>query len=189
MEDKPVYPSDVADKVLVRMPDGMRDQLKALAKHNNRTLNAEIVARLSSSFLTPVSEDVANKMLRAEVDRLTAELKQLRSTDGSFLGEISDTVEGHIRLVMKKTGLTFEEALLLTTTRGASLALDAPIVVVQVAKDTPLADARELMRVFNEYLPNEAHVYYEPTEVAKTRLLSNKADLKKARNLKTPPNE
>lgn len=50
MEDKPVYPSDLADKVLVRMPDGMRDKLKALAKTNNRTLNAEIIARLQNSF-------------------------------------------------------------------------------------------------------------------------------------------
>lgn len=50
MEDKPVYPSDVADKVLVRMPDGMRDRLKALGKANNRTLNAEIVARLEASM-------------------------------------------------------------------------------------------------------------------------------------------
>lgn len=50
MEDKPVYPSDVADKVLVRMPDGMRDRLKALGKANKRTLNAEIIARLESSM-------------------------------------------------------------------------------------------------------------------------------------------
>lgn len=44
------YPSDKADKVLVRMPDGMRDRLKAAAKMNKRTMNAEIIARLEESW-------------------------------------------------------------------------------------------------------------------------------------------
>lgn len=50
MAEKNLYPSDQADKVLVRMPDGMRDRLKEAAKANNRTMNAEIVARLQESF-------------------------------------------------------------------------------------------------------------------------------------------
>lgn len=50
MTEKSLYPSDQADKVLVRMPDGMRDHLKDAAKANNRTMNAEIVARLEGSF-------------------------------------------------------------------------------------------------------------------------------------------
>lgn len=50
MNDKTAFPSDTADKVLVRMPDGMRDNLKTAAKANNRTMNAEIVARLQQSF-------------------------------------------------------------------------------------------------------------------------------------------
>lgn len=50
MSEKQTYASDAADKVLVRMPDGMRDRIKDAAKHNNRTMNAEIVARLQASF-------------------------------------------------------------------------------------------------------------------------------------------
>ena len=50
MSNKTAFPSDTADKVLVRMPDGMRDHLKAAAKANNRTMNAEIVVRLEQSF-------------------------------------------------------------------------------------------------------------------------------------------
>jgi hypothetical protein len=46
------YPSDKADKVLVRMPDGMRDRIKAAAKEHNRTMNAEIIDRLDRSFAT-----------------------------------------------------------------------------------------------------------------------------------------
>jgi len=47
------FPSDEADKFVVRLPDGMRDRLKASAKSNNRTLNAEIVSRLQASFDGP----------------------------------------------------------------------------------------------------------------------------------------
>ncbi|EPE98448.1 Arc family DNA-binding protein [Rhizobium grahamii] len=38
------------DKVIVRLPDGMRDQLKTMAAQNNRSMNAEIVARLAESL-------------------------------------------------------------------------------------------------------------------------------------------
>lgn len=49
------YPSDAADKYVLRFPDGMRDRLKQAAAANNRTLNAEIVARLQRSFDVPAS--------------------------------------------------------------------------------------------------------------------------------------
>lgn len=38
------------DKFIVRLPDGMRDQISEAAKAANRTMNAEIVARLEWSF-------------------------------------------------------------------------------------------------------------------------------------------
>lgn len=47
--DKPAFPSDEADKFVVRMPPGLRDELKAAAQANNRTMNAEIVARLQAA--------------------------------------------------------------------------------------------------------------------------------------------
>lgn len=40
-------PSRSLDKVIVRLPDGMRDQIKAHAEANNRSMNAEIVSLLS----------------------------------------------------------------------------------------------------------------------------------------------
>lgn len=43
-----------SDKFMLRLPDGMRDTLKEQAKTNNRTLNAEIVARLEASLSTEV---------------------------------------------------------------------------------------------------------------------------------------
>lgn len=44
-------PSDVADKYILRLPDGMRAELKEAARQAGRTLNAEIVMRLQESFL------------------------------------------------------------------------------------------------------------------------------------------
>lgn len=49
---KPEYPSDKLDQYMVRFPDGMRDRLKQAAADNNRSLNAEIIARLAASFIT-----------------------------------------------------------------------------------------------------------------------------------------
>lgn len=39
-----------AEQYTVRFPDGLRDQIKAAAEANGRSMNAEIVARLEASF-------------------------------------------------------------------------------------------------------------------------------------------
>lgn len=38
------------DKVIVRLPDGMRDRIKRAAEQNGRSMNAEIVAALDEKF-------------------------------------------------------------------------------------------------------------------------------------------
>lgn len=44
------YPSRSLDRIMVRLPDGMRDRLAAAARQNKRSVNAEVVARLESTF-------------------------------------------------------------------------------------------------------------------------------------------
>lgn len=44
------YPSETKDRFMVRLPDGMREKIKAAADAANRTMNGEIVARLEASF-------------------------------------------------------------------------------------------------------------------------------------------
>lgn len=44
------YPSDVADRTLVRFPAGMKPQLMKRAKAGYRSLNAEIVATLQKDL-------------------------------------------------------------------------------------------------------------------------------------------
>lgn len=39
-----------ADKFIVRLPEGMRDRISEAARANNRSMNAEIVARLQQTF-------------------------------------------------------------------------------------------------------------------------------------------
>jgi hypothetical protein len=46
-------PSRTAEQFVVRFPDGMRDKIAEAAKANNRSMNAEIVARLARSFEPP----------------------------------------------------------------------------------------------------------------------------------------
>lgn len=50
---KEPYPSETADRFIVRFPDGMRDRIKEAAAANNRSMNAEIIARLEASFQPP----------------------------------------------------------------------------------------------------------------------------------------
>lgn len=53
------------DKVIVRLPHGMRDELKSLAARNNRSMNAEIVALLESGLTT-------QKVLREKLEAIAA---------------------------------------------------------------------------------------------------------------------
>lgn len=47
-----MYPSEAADKFLVRLPDGMRERLRQQAKANRRTMNSEIVHHLDRALST-----------------------------------------------------------------------------------------------------------------------------------------
>lgn len=47
---KPERAPQLADKYVLRLPDGMRDKLTKLAKANNRSMNAEIVLILQQAM-------------------------------------------------------------------------------------------------------------------------------------------
>ena len=72
---KELPPSRTAEQFVVRFPDGMRDRIAEAAKQNNRSMNAEIVARLQGSFADHVAPAAATMgELR---DGLLAEIKSL----------------------------------------------------------------------------------------------------------------
>lgn len=70
MQRKP-FPSETQERFIVRFPDGMRDRIAEAAKLNNRSMNAEIVARLEATFagngesaqLPALVEDVAKEFM------------------------------------------------------------------------------------------------------------------------------
>lgn len=74
MSEKPVREHD---KFMLRLPDGMRDALKASAEENKRSMNAEIVARLEASFsLFQRLEAVADREddLKLKITEMQADL-------------------------------------------------------------------------------------------------------------------
>ncbi|WP_295950204.1 Arc family DNA-binding protein [uncultured Bartonella sp.] len=46
-----------SDQVKLRLPDGMRDELKEAAKANGRSMNAEIIAKLQDYTDSPSNSD------------------------------------------------------------------------------------------------------------------------------------
>lgn len=47
------YPSELQDRFLLRMPEGLRDRIAAAAKRNGRSMNAEIVSVLEERYPAP----------------------------------------------------------------------------------------------------------------------------------------
>lgn len=66
------------EKYLIRFPEGMRERLAEAAKANNRSMNAEIVARLMSTFpedngpMPPDTRRSAEDLLKG-LERMLAE--------------------------------------------------------------------------------------------------------------------
>jgi len=62
-----------SDKFMLRFPDGMRDRIADAAKANNRTMNAEIVARLEVSFIPSArNADAWTEVARIEAEHAAA---------------------------------------------------------------------------------------------------------------------
>lgn len=47
---RPSYPSDRHEQFMVRLPEGMRERIRASAEQNGRSMNAEIVATLLQTY-------------------------------------------------------------------------------------------------------------------------------------------
>lgn len=45
-----LYPSQAADRMNIRLPDGLRDTLKVMAATNRRSMNAELVFHLERAL-------------------------------------------------------------------------------------------------------------------------------------------
>lgn len=102
MERKP-FPSETQDRFIVRFPDGMRDRIAEVAKANNRSMNAEIVARLERSFTADKEvEQIAFEsgfeasMLREEVARLRKLLENQKADEKKMIQEQSKAIAAEV---------------------------------------------------------------------------------------------
>jgi hypothetical protein len=79
------------DQYMLRLPDGMRDRIKAAAEANSRSMNAEIVATLEERYPAPTDE------LTAEVVHGWARRITSSSTEEGMhlLKEINDRMAAH----------------------------------------------------------------------------------------------
>lgn len=71
------FPSRLLEKVVVRLPDGVREMLKLQADQNKRSMNAEIVARLLESLepWEPGQEPYKQVVTRHEFEPTTFDMK------------------------------------------------------------------------------------------------------------------
>jgi hypothetical protein len=72
------YPSELQDRFIVRLPDGMRDEIARAAKANGRSMNAEVVARLSAPNMGAMASDVIGAITLLQQQVARAEVEEVR---------------------------------------------------------------------------------------------------------------
>lgn len=90
MTKKPPAPSDIADKFMLRMPDGMRDRIAADAKANGRSMNAEILVRLDQPYLDLSDIGIIAMFKRLEATTIALEELFFASRDLDVSAYVAD---------------------------------------------------------------------------------------------------
>ena len=63
--------SRVQDKFVIRLPDGLRPEIAAIASRNQRSMNGEIINRLERSLALELVLDQKNRVIGQLLDRIT----------------------------------------------------------------------------------------------------------------------
>lgn len=98
MPKKPPAPSDLADKFMLRLPDGLRERISKAAQTNKRSMNSEIVATLQNAY--PDIEPRANELF-TQIYELADELggpekaEQMRGLLEEFIEFMLDSATTH----------------------------------------------------------------------------------------------
>jgi hypothetical protein len=104
-------PGRFSDQFNLRLPDGMRDRLKAEAEANKRSMNAEIVARIEDSFaraerdaaLSTAEEAMRTKQMIAEYNFTAGRITRIHN-DMTRMTEHLQRLEQALR----QSGVSFE---------------------------------------------------------------------------------
>jgi len=91
------YPSEEQDRFMVRLPNGMRDDLKRVSEANKRTMNAEIVARLEASLNSEEDRLFTTGGVRPAIPMPDYE-KRLSSLEAAVLGVLDEMEKFRQRL-------------------------------------------------------------------------------------------
>lgn len=102
-----------SDKFMLRFPDGMRDRIAEAAKANNRSMNAEIVARLQASLASVPGFQPA---LQQQQEQL-AQLQERRNTLVLLLGAVDTNTAPSEEVLMLKRRLAELELSIANTER------------------------------------------------------------------------
>ena len=63
--------SRVQDKFVIRLPNGLRPEIAAVASRNQRSMNGEIIIRLERSLSLERVLDQKNRVIAQLLDRIT----------------------------------------------------------------------------------------------------------------------
>lgn len=88
------------DQYMLRFPEGLRDRIKGEAEANGRSINSEIIARLSGEVLSNEAQETIRK-LQEEISRLKGMNDALGRTVKAFVDHLSLSDEGK-QLVLRK---------------------------------------------------------------------------------------
>ncbi|WP_271105122.1 Arc family DNA-binding protein [Pseudomonas tohonis] len=112
--------SRTADKFVLRMPNGMRQQIAGVAENNRRSMNSEIVARLDQSFQAPGSNDEEQHLVVRVLSARVLHLERLLSRCEAFMvGFDNDPVQdGLNELLMSIRATSTQEAFTLSGGRN-----------------------------------------------------------------------
>lgn len=81
-----------SDQFMLRLPDGMREHIKAAADLSGRSMNAEIIARLDESF-NPIAKQ---PMMVVRLEALPEGSEPIEVSVGSFLQSFDAAIKASI---------------------------------------------------------------------------------------------
>jgi len=98
-------PSRYLDKIVIRVPDGLRDRIAETAKENNRSVNAELVSLLMKQYPEPPDLKEMLQNIDTILSALTSNLafKNSDKSESYTLSSISNELK-RLKDFLEKTG-------------------------------------------------------------------------------------
>lgn len=128
---RPKYPSDKQDQFMLRLPNGLRDRIKAKADEHKRSMNAEIVHVLEQKYPEPwdlqtrligllgLMEIMKKGLVDKAVDEVTDDIYQtLHAVANGRIKGVAADVRDQIRDLLQKWDIDWAEELVTRDMEG-----------------------------------------------------------------------